>query len=58
MTLYFAYGSLVNPDQLAGEVKDFERRRPPNEYLNVLKAGWEHWGLDGERMLQDVPPTV
>jgi hypothetical protein len=39
-------------------VKDFERRRPPNEYLNVLKAGWEHWGLDGERMLQDVPPTV
>ena len=40
------------------KVKDFERREPPDEYLSVLKAGWEHWGLDGERILQDVPPTV
>jgi hypothetical protein len=40
------------------KVKDFERHSPSEDYLNVLKAGWEHWGLDGARMLQEVPPTV
>ncbi len=40
------------------KVRDFERQQPPADYLEILKAGWDHWGLDGEPMLQDVPPTI
>ncbi|HSG81399.1 MAG TPA: gamma-glutamylcyclotransferase family protein [Gemmatimonadota bacterium] len=40
------------------KVRNFERRPPSASYLELLQAGWEYWGLDGNRMLQAVVPAT
>lgn len=52
-----AEGELLTPGMLV-KVRGLERSAPSQAYLDVLRSGWQQWGLDPETILRDIARTL